>query len=178
MFRSAALALALLAGAGPALGQLAVEDADAGGVLNPVDFSYRYYLEQMDRFPERLGIICGSAYELDKTGQHDQSLMFFEECARRGNPPSMIYLAQLYETGAGTPADPEKAALWTRRAAESGWSSAQYEYGLALIGGKGMSRDAVAGLAWLRKAGAQGDRDALAFLAAQGESGAPADALR
>jgi uncharacterized protein len=132
-------------------------------VLNPVDFSRRAYFEAKDRFPDRLGIICSMAYELDKSGDQADSIDFFSECARRGNAPSMIYLAEIYESGAGVPADIERSTEWTRQAAETGWSSAQYLYGMALIQGHGVVKDVAAGERWVAEAAAQGDRDALSY---------------
>lgn len=152
--------LAACALSGPVSAQFAVEDDQGVGVTNAADFSYRYYLDQMDRFPERLGIICVSAYELDKTGHHDQSLMFFTECARRGNAPAMVYLSLLYEVGLGTAADPVAATDWLRRAAETGYAPGQYEYGLALLRGQGVGADRAAARHWFSLAAAQGDDDA------------------
>ena len=151
----------------PARAELAEEDDNGVGVVNGADFSYRYYLDQMRRFPDRLGIICVNAYELDKTGRHDQSFMLFNECAERGNPPAMIYLSLMHELGLGTPRDPRKAVDWLRRAAETGYSVAQYHYGAALLTGQGGSPDRAAGKRWLEKAAAQGDRDAARLLASE-----------
>lgn len=161
-----AVLLAVLAAAAPSSGraELAVEDDDGVGVVNPADFSYRYYLDQMQRFPDRLGIICVNAYELDKSGRHDQSFMLFSQCAERGNPPAMIYLSLMHELGLGTPRDAGKATDWLRRAAEAGYSVGQYHYGKALIHGRGVVADPARGRAWLERAAAQGDRDAARLL--------------
>lgn len=160
----AAAGLMLAAAILPVRAELAVEDEQDGGVLNGADFSYRYYLDQMRRFPDRLGIICVNAYELDKSGRHDQSFLLFNECAGRGNPPAMIYLALMHELGLGTPADLAASAAWLRRAAETGYSVGQYHYGAALLRGRGTVRDPAAARAWLEKAAAQGDRDAARLL--------------
>lgn len=150
--------------ASPSLAQFAEENADEYGVLNPADFSWRHYLEQMDRFPERIGIICYNAYLLDKTGESAAALKFFKECARRGNPPSMIALATLYETGHGTRRDLREAARWLRRAAETGYAPGQYHYGVALLLGQGVPRDVASGKAWIAKAAAQNDASALRLM--------------
>ena len=142
----------------------ATEDATAFGVTNPSDFSWRAFREAMDRFPERIGIICHNAYELDKSGDHKDAFMFFRECAERGNPPSMINLAQFYDMGWGAPASAEQSTAWLRRAAEKNYSAGQYEYGLALLRGHGVPRDEILAKVWLEKAAAQGDRDAMALL--------------
>jgi hypothetical protein len=145
--------------------QFAIEDDQGVGVTGAADFSYRYYLEQMQRFPDRLGMICVAAYELDKTGLHDQSFMFFSECARRGNPASMIYLSLMYELGLGTALDLEASTAWLKRSAEAGYSLGQYHYAMALLAGKGTPRDPAVAQLWLGRAAAQGDRDAAAALA-------------
>jgi len=144
--------------------QFAIEDDQGIGVTGAADFSYRYYLEQMQRFPDRLGMICVAAYELDKTGLHDQSFMFFSECARRGNPASMIYLSLMYELGLGTAPDLDASTAWLKRSAEAGYSLGQYHYAMALLAGKGTPRDPAVAQLWLGRAAAQGDRDAAATL--------------
>lgn len=159
------LASLLVAFAGtPCRAQLAQEDADEIGVLNPADFSWRYYIDQMNRFPDRIGIICVNAYWLDKTGDHAGSLRFFKECAGRGNPPSMIYLSTFYEYGNGTSRDLAEATRWLRRAADAGYALGEFHYGVALLRGRGVPRDVENGKAWIGKAAAQKDRDAIAFI--------------
>jgi len=152
--------------------QFAVETTDQNGVLNPIDFSYRYYLDEMNRFPDRIGLICGSAYELDKTGDHSDAVGFFTECAKRGSPQSMLSLANIYENGVMAPADLDRSAFWVKQAADMGWAPGEYYYGLALIRGRGVKIDRVAGEAWLRRAAAHGDKDAAAYLAGGGDKAA------
>lgn len=174
--RFAAVCAAWLAAATlapPTAAELWVEqEEEGGGVVDGADFSYRYYLDQMRRFPDRLGIICVNAYELDKSGRHDQSFLLFNECAERGNPPAMIYLSLMHELGLGTPPDLGKAADWLRRAAETGYSTAQYHYGKALLSGRGVAADPAQARVWLSRAAAQGDRDAARLL-----GGPPAGAV-
>jgi hypothetical protein len=150
--------------AAPLHAEFGVEHPDEVGVTNPSDFSWRAYREAMDRFPERIGIICHNAYELDKAGDHKDAFMFFSECAERGNPPSMINLAQFYDMGWGVPVSAEQSTAWLRRAAERDYSAAQYEYGLALLRGHGCVRDESQARLWIEKAAAQGDRDAIALM--------------
>jgi TPR repeat protein len=150
--------------ASPLRAEFGVEHPDEVGVTDPSDFSWRAYKEAMDRFPDRIGIICHNAYELDKSGDHKDAFMFFSECAKRGNPASMINLAEFYDMGWGVPADAVQSTEWLRRAAEKDYSAAQYEYGLALLRGHGAPRDIPLARAWLEKAAAQGDRDAQSLL--------------
>jgi TPR repeat protein len=148
--------------------QLSVEEVISGGVLNPTDTSWHYYLDQMKRFPDRLGFICVNGYELDKTGDHVGGLAFLSECSRRGNAPSMVYLADMLEAGRGSDlgADPAAATQWLRRAAESGYAVAQFHLGVALLLGRGVEADGAEAEHWLRRAAAQGDADALALIRA------------
>ncbi len=164
----------LLLGAPPVHAEFGVEEVDdAGGVTNPSDFSWRTYREAMNRFPDRLGIICRNAFELHKSGEHPEALAFFTECAERGNAPSMINLAVIYDLGLGTPPDATKSTQWLKRAAETNYSAAQYDYGLALLRGYGVPRDEVSGRDWIAKAAAQGDSDALKLVRAGFNLAAP-----
>lgn len=166
----------LLLASFPAQAEFGVEQADEVGVTNPSDFSWRTYHEAMIRFPDRLGIICRNAYELHKMGNHDDALAFFTECAERGNPPSMINLAAIYDLGLGVPKDAAQSTLWLKRAAEKNYSAAQYDYGLALLRGHGVPRDETLGREWIGKAAAQGDKDALALVKSGFQLGKPGEA--
>jgi TPR repeat protein len=85
----------------------------------------------------------------------------------------MINLAVIYDLGLGTPPDPVKSTEWLRQAAETNYSAAQYDYGLALLRGHGVPRDETLGREWIAKAAAQGDSDALKFLRTGFDLGAP-----
>jgi TPR repeat protein len=163
---------------GAARAQLAVEEADGDGILNPSDFSWRYYVDQMNRFPDRLGIICVNGYELDKTGDHVGGLAFMKECARRGNAQSMIYVAIMIESGHGTPVNLAEAAAWLRRAAEMGYTLGQYQYGVALLLGRGVPQSDSLAQVWLAKAAAQGESDAIALIASNYDHRIAEDARR
>ncbi len=150
-----------------AFGQLTRDIETGDGYLNPSDTSWRYYVDQMNRFPERLGFICMNGYELNKTGDHDDGFKFMAECARRGNPASMIYLSQMYADGLGVAKNPVLARQWLRRAAETGYSAAEYHYGISLLLGIGGAADRAAGEYWLRRAATHGDDDAHAVVRSQ-----------
>lgn len=159
------LALVLaLAAALPARAQLSTDARSGDGYVNPTDTSWRYYMDQMDRFPDRIGFICMNGYELNKTGDHHDGLRFMAECARRGNAPSMIYLSQMYADGLGVAVDAAQATEWLRRAAEKGYSAAEYHYGVALLLGDGVTADEAGARHWLQRAALHGDDDARALL--------------
>ncbi len=162
------ISAALLLGATVAHAQFAVEDADAHGVLNPVDYSERHYMDMLQRFPERAGTTCYGAYILDKTDSYSDTLKFFKACAESGSLGAMVYLSHLYEMGLGTEPNPEEATRWVREAAERGYAVGQYHYGLALLDGRGVAQDDDAGKEWLSRAAAQGDADAEAELTRRG----------
>ena len=161
---SAVFALFLGLSSTVAQAQLVTEDADENGVLNPADFSWRAYMAQLDRFPDRVGMTCDAAYLLDKTGDHLGALAFFKECVKRGNAPSMVYLSYFYEAGRGVPVDLAEANRLMKMAADSGYGLAQYHYGMALLLGLGLDKNEAEGRALIVKAAQQGDRDAIALV--------------
>jgi TPR repeat protein len=158
------LSLLLISYASLAPADYATEDDDGNGVVNPSNYSKRYYWDQLARFPERTGLICYNAYLLDKTGLHSAGMEFFKACAERGNAPSMIHIASIYEQGVGVPRDYVASASWLRRAAEADYALGQLHYGVALLLGRGVPRDVVAGKHWIGLAAKQGEADALALL--------------
>lgn len=136
-----------------------------GGALNPTDFSWHYYQEQMDRFPERIGTICYNAYLLDKGGLHSDSEKFLIQCAQRGSTSAMIFLALLYEQGTIREPQPTLSTQWLAKAANAGNPVAQYHYGMALINGVGITEQSQAGMQWIVKAAKQGEALAIEHLA-------------
>ena len=136
-----------------------------GGTLNPTDFSWHYYQEQMDRFPQRIGTICYNAYLLDKGGLHSDSEKFLTQCAQRGSTSAMIYLAMLYEQGTIREPQPELSTQWLAKAANAGNPIAQYHYGVALINGVGITEQPQAGIQWIARAAKQGETLAIKHLA-------------
>src|SRR5580704_6926574 len=57
--------------------------------------------------------------------------------------------------------DPEQAAVWIRSAADCGLAAAQVRLGRMLLTGTGVGVDAGAARAWLARAAAQGDAEAM-----------------
>ncbi len=144
-----------------AVAQFAQEQVDeAGGVLNPSDFSWRYYIAQMNRFPERIGIICYNAYIVEKAGLHQDGFQFFNECAKRGSSSAMIQMSLYYDQGfyhqgLQTEPNPRVSTLWLRRAAQAGHPWAQLHYGRRLIDGHGVDQNKALGQEWIGKAAGQ-----------------------
>ena len=145
------------------------ESEDIHGVSAPSDFSWRYYQEALNRFPDRLGIICHNAYELDKTGNTEDTIMFLNTCAAKGNIASMIYLASIYERGVNQPIDYKKSAYWMKRGAdgndEAGYSNlAAFHYGVMLFEGLRVLKDNESARLYLEKAKQNGLTEASYYL--------------
>lgn len=128
------------------------------------DLSYKAYVHSDKR------IKCLYGYAADKTGDHGAAVAIFEDCIRRWNDVySMIWLAQLYETGIGVPKDLEQATALMRRGAHTNDDAAyarlaRYHYGVALAEGRGTPRDIVQARTWLRRAAQEGVQEAADYL--------------
>ncbi|TFH87339.1 sel1 repeat family protein [Billgrantia azerbaijanica] len=128
------------------------------------DLSYESYINSDKR------IKCLYGYAAEKTGDHTSAIKIFEDCIQRWNDVySMIWLAQIYESGIGIPQDLAYATELMRRGAmtndEAGYSSlARYHYGIALYEGRGTPQNKEEGIEWLRRAASEGFEDALIYL--------------
>lgn len=108
------------------------------------------------------------------------ALARLEAEAIAGDLPSQLALAQILRDGRGVAADPERAYLWARKAAEQGSAPAQLAVGLMCEFGKGTTADPAAAASWYRKAADQGNAGAANSLGAlylRG-LGVPADAAQ
>ena len=96
------------------------------------DLSYESYIDSDKR------IKCLYGYAAEKTGDHASARKIFEDCIERWSDVySMIWLAQMYESGSGVPADQAKAAAFMKQGAEQPddaayVSLARYHWGVAL----------------------------------------------
>ena len=128
------------------------------------DLSYKAYVHSDKR------IKCLYGYAADKTGDHAAAVAIFEDCIRRWNDVySMIWLAQLYETGVGVPKDLEQATALMRRGAHTNDDAAyarlaRYHYGVALAEGQGTPQDIAQAKTWLRQAAQEGVPEAADYL--------------
>jgi len=124
-------------------------------------------LEGADRWYERSAMAgcpqgnLGYALSLARHATDDEGHRQIADQLRRAAAaklPTAIYLlGMLTEQGAGVPRDPALAARHYREAAEHGHRAAQVKWGLALIEGRHVARDLVAGESWLRRAALAGD---------------------
>ena len=128
------------------------------------ELSYTAYIDSNKR------IKCLYGYAADKTGDHQVAIQIFEDCILRWNDVySMIWLAQIYESGVGIAQNYEYATSLMKKGAllndEAGYSSlARYHYGVALYEGKGTKADAKAAKVWLQKAYDEGINEAGDYL--------------
>lgn len=128
------------------------------------DLSYETYINSDQR------IKCLYGYFAEKTGDHATAIHIFEDCIQRWNDVySMIWLAQIYETGVGVEQDLAYATALMKRGAEldagTAYSTiARYHYGKALYQGSGTDMNQGEGLKWLERAAAEGSTDAKVFL--------------
>lgn len=128
------------------------------------DLSYESYVDSDKR------IKCLYGYAAEKTGDHASAIKIFEDCVERWSDVySMIWLAQMYESGAGVEVDLAKAAALMKRGAEQPddvayVSLARYHYGVALAEGRGTRKDLHAARVWLQSAAKGGQREADAYL--------------
>ena len=160
------LGVALMAGWLPAHAQSGATSALASVSLDGSgnELSYGAYIDSRRR------IKCLYGYAAEKTGDHAAAIRIFEDCiARWEDVYSMIWLAMMYENGAGMPRDLGKAAELMRRGALSPESAGyatlmRYHYGVALHQGRGLPRDEQAARHWLDRAAAEGDTDAANYL--------------
>lgn len=150
-------ALAVLAGLILGSAACGAETPDEG------DLSYRAHIDSPHRFK------CLYGYAADKTGDHASAIRIFEDCIARWNDVySMIWLAQILETGIGIPRDEARAARLMEQGAQIENDAharlARYHWGIALAEGRGVPADLAAARRWLRRAAAEGVTEAAEYL--------------
>ena len=87
---------------------------------------------------------------------HAQSVAWFRKAAKQGDLRAMLRLIGS-STSAG---DYAEALVWSRKLAELGYSSGQYNLGVMYAEGLGVPKDRTQALAWLQKAASQHDTSA------------------
>lgn len=128
------------------------------------DLSYENFIDSNKRMK------CLYGYAADKTGDHAAAIKIFEDCIKRWNDVySMIWLAQIYESGVGVPQNFKYATALMKRGAESndeaGYSIiARYHYGVALYEGRGTDQNKDEALKWLRQSATEGLNEASEYL--------------
>lgn len=147
---------------------LTFEDEIVGesGFTNPVDLNERYYLEQMKRKPDQLGLICWASYEIHKEGRHNKALTLLHACADRGLVVPMFMLSNMYDLGQVNGMQQSKVSiLWLKRAAATGDSRGQFYYGQALMKNAHEKNSINSARRWIELAAVQGESEAIEWLA-------------
>lgn len=93
------------------------------------------------------------------------------EFTKEGSPRAWYYLGVMYHNGEGVRRDRDRAAKWTRMAADQGIVEAQVNLGAMYYGGEGVRKDRIEAIKWFRKAAQQGDGKARRNLKALLEPG-------
>lgn len=91
-------------------------------------------------------------------------LHWLESAAKGGLPTAQYMLGELHERGLAGSVDLTAAATAYQAAAALGHRNAQARYGLALMQGRGIPKDELAGESWLRRAAMAGDPEAAALV--------------
>ncbi len=86
---------------------------------------------------------------------------FVEKAADAGNPAAQNIMGLKYSRGAGVSRDTEYANMYFEAAAKNGNARAQLNFGVRMIDGEGMTANREEGIAWLKKAAAQKNEDAI-----------------
>jgi len=103
--------------------------------------------------------------EASPAGGFKDAFAYFEKAANAGVADAQYAMAQLYASGLGVTADEEKARGWLRAAAVNGLDTAQIEYGIWLINGKGGPARMKDGFRFLKHAAELGNPIAINRLA-------------
>ena len=129
------------------------------GELNPQELSVQHWAAKSteEQFDPHM---CMYGVFLDKTGQHDVARRIFERCANAGNLNAFPWMSFMKENGYDQPSDPVAAAEWDKKLADTGSSLGQFNYGLDLLRGHGVTQDTKLGKALVDKAAAGGDTTA------------------
>lgn len=154
-----AIFLGLLIGASPRIAAAGETVVDADGILNPQDLSVDYWIQRMDEpvFDPKL---CMTGFPALRLGKYPAARKIFERCAKEGVVGAMPFASSIEENGIDRPSNPEAAAEWDRKLADTGSSLGAFNYGLDLLRGHGVRRDLIAGRAMIDRAAKGGDTTA------------------
>ncbi len=147
------LALALLGSAGAARAE------EKFGELNPQELGVDYYRGKSGdaKIDPHL---CAYGVFMDKTGQHEEARKIFERCANEGNLQAMPWMSYTEENGFDRASNPIAAAEWDKKLADKGSSLGQFNYGLDLLRGHGVTQDRALGKDFVDRAVKGGDATA------------------
>ncbi|MGI9357354.1 MAG: tetratricopeptide repeat protein [Rhizobiaceae bacterium] len=134
---------------------------DSGGTLNPDEMSLNKSFN-LARQGKVGMVVCAQGYLMTKKGSHEEARAIFEACAKKGYVGTMTWMSYMDANGFGAEENPERAAIWDKRAAEAGNPIGNLNHGLNLLRGHGIKRDEVTARKHIDRAARAGVKDAIA----------------
>ncbi|AOW47646.1 tetratricopeptide repeat protein [Acetobacter ascendens] len=111
-----------------------------------------------------LGIGLAALAQAKTQEDYTAAAVELKKAADGGMGTGLYLMGVMTERGIGVPQNIPESTQYFAKAAEKKVRGAQAKYGLALLSGKGVARDAVRGETWLRRAALAGDAEAAAIL--------------
>lgn len=149
------VALAVVAASGHAFAEPPSKVEDNYGSLNPDDTGREMLIRKIE-MGVRDTVTCSLAFNTTKYDDHTRARYVATVCAEAGNTKAMTWISQFDANGIGGPRNPQSAAIWDIRAAKAGDPVGQYNYGLDLLRGFGVSQDRALGRTYVDRAADQG----------------------
>jgi uncharacterized protein len=149
---STVFCLALLSG--PALaevGDLLVDD----GSTNPEEQTLDYFSDRYD-FANGKSTACVYGYWATKSGNHAAAKKIFDKCVAAGVDAAYPWQSYMSQNGYATRESLEDANEWDRKSAARGYKIGEFNYGLNLLRGYGVTKNETLGRAMIDAAAAQG----------------------
>lgn len=149
-------------------------------VENKLDEAAKYYklaAEKGDATAQtKLGIMYTEGKGVEAKDAK-KAFEWFEKAAKAGAPAAMYSVANSYEKGEGTAANPKEAVKYLTAAGVGGFGPAMRDLGVRYRDGKGVMKDLLVANTWLQKALNAGDVQAAMILSEMLEKGqdAPRD---
>lgn len=128
---------------------------DNFGTLNPDDTGKAMLIRKIE-MGARDSVTCSLAFNSTKYDDHAIARYVAKVCAEAGRVKAMTWMSNLDANGIGGPVDAEAAAMWNRRAAEAGDPIGKFNYGLDLLRGSGVVKDAALGKGFIDEAASMG----------------------
>ncbi|MEP5761517.1 MAG: sel1 repeat family protein [Litoreibacter sp.] len=131
------------------------ENIEDLGTTNPEEMTWGSNMARVERGDVDMNI-CASGYMMTKSGDHAAARAIFEACAAAGYTGAMTWMSQLDNNGLGGEYDPDRAAIWDKRAADAGDPVGKFNYGIDLMRGHGVAGDETLGRQYVDEAARDG----------------------
>ena len=110
-----------------------------------------------------LALLYGTGNGVEKSNA--KALEQLRGAAAQGQTKAQYYLASIYRRGLfGVKPDEKLAVDWLRKSALQGYADAEYALGLSYAEGRGVERNAVEALGWMRRAARHEHDQAIEFV--------------